>query len=114
MPKVSLAKVSLNKALTLGVRLPCSGEKVPEAEPTNSKPGWSNGLGYLMLNVAPIAPEDSDESGDFNISTWPTKSAAIELKSKFRPAPLEILRPSNRVSLNWGPKPRTVTWVAVP
>src|SRR6185295_1125564 len=114
MPNVSLAKVSLNRALMLGIRLPSSGDMVPEADPTRRRPGWSNGLGNLILIVAPIAPDERAASGDFMTSISLTKSAPTELKSKARPTPDAILRLLNSVSLKFGPKPRTVTWVAVP
>src|SRR5437868_15417945 len=116
MPKVSLLKVSLNRKFALGIGLPCSGEIVVEMEPAISRPGWSKGLGYLMLTVPPIAPEDRVASGDFITSTWLTKSAPTELKSKMRPlaVALEILRPSNNVSTNCGPRPRMVMEDAVP
>src|ERR1700712_2280342 len=62
MPKVSWLKVSLNSTSALGMGSPCSGEIVPFTEPTSCRPGWSNGLGYLMLMVAPMAPAEVERA----------------------------------------------------
>src|SRR6185503_16410129 len=101
MPKVSLLKVSLIRKFALGMGLPCSGEMVADAPPAIRRPGWSKGLGYLILTVPPMAPDDNVASGDFITSTWLTKSAPTALKSNTRPLTLEpaleIGRPSKRV-----------------
>ena len=70
-----------------------------------------------MLIVAPIAPLDSVESGVFITSSWPTKSEPTEPKLKPRlllPIDVGTWRPSNKVVLNCGPKPRTVICEASP
>src|SRR5579859_2876277 len=117
MPKRSSANVSLNSRPTLGFTLFSPVDSLPDAEPASCRPGLSNGFGYLMLTVAPIDPLDRLASGVFKTSTWPTKSDPTDPKSKPRvvlPIAVGTWRPSNRVSLNCGPNPRTVICVDPP
>ena len=103
-----------DQRLDAGRRIALFRRNAADAEVTNLKPGWSKGSGNWIFTVAPIAPEDRVASGVFITSTRLTKSAPMALKSKARPTPDAIWRLENSVSLNDGPKPRTVIWVAVP